>query len=457
MEKVTENQEKFQKPYNVRLIAVRILNRFDRSDSYIDKLLAQELKNPEMIPVDKALLTELINGVIRWRGKLDWVLTGFYHGDYLKCLNLIKNSLRVGLYQILFLNKIPAPAAIYESVEIVKHIQGQQTANVVNGVLRTIYRNIANIRYPKKIEDELYHLSVMESHPKWMVQRWAKQFGIRETEKLLKINNVKPYIPIRINTMKSTKDEIKAVFDEQVLSYFEIPYFENSLLVTTPKYDLSQTDIFQSGKITIQDPSASLAAKLAAPAENSKVLDLCAAPGGKTFYLAEQMNGTGELTALDKYDAKLKFIKNGAERLGFTNIKTIAKDASKVKLDLKPDIVFADVPCSGTGTLRKKPDIKWKKEIGNIHEMITIQRNILKNAAAMIKDNGILVYSTCSLEYEENFGNIEWFLKEFPEFELDPAENYLPSEVCKNGYMEVLPHRHGIDGAFAARLVKKKK
>lgn len=457
MEKVTENQEEFQKPYNVRLIAVRILNRFDRSDSYIDKLLAQELKNPEMIPVDKALLTELINGVIRWRGKLDWVLTGFYHGDYLKCLNLIKNSLRVGLYQILFLNKIPAPVAINESVEIVKHIQGQQTANVVNGVLRTIYRNIENIRYPKRIEDELYHLAVMESHPKWMVARWSKQFGLRETEKLMKINNEKPYIPVRINTLRSSKEEIKAVFDEHGLNYQELPYFENTLLLNSPKYDLSQSDLFQDGKITIQDPSASLAASLAAPPMNSKVLDLCAAPGGKTFYLAEQMHGTGEVTALDKYDVKLKFIEHGAERLGFKNIKTLAKDATKVKLDLKPDVIFADVPCSGTGTLRKKPDIKWKKEIENIQEMIPIQRKILSNAANLIGDEGVLVYSTCSLEYEENFGNIEWFLKEFPEFELEPAENYLPDEICNNGYMEILPHKHGIDGAFAARLVKKKK
>ena len=454
MEKVTQESKEIEKPYNVRLIAVRILNRFDRSDSYIDKLLASELKNPDMIPIDKALLTELINGVIRWRGKLDWVLTGFYHGDYLKCLNLIKNSLRVGLYQILFLNKIPVHAAINESVEIVKHIQGQPTANVVNGVLRTIARNVDNIRYPKRNEDEIYHIAVVNSHPKWLVTRWVKRFGMKDTELLLQVNNKKPYVPIRVNTQKASTEEIEAIFTEHNLLFDKTPLLNEAILIKSPKYDISQSEIFVDGKITIQDPSAALAAKLAAPNEKSIVLDMCAAPGGKSFYLAEQMKGKGEITALDKYDAKLKFIELGAQRLGFNNIKILAKDAARVKLDLNPDIIFADVPCSGTGTLRKKPDIRWKKELDNILEMVPIQRKILANAVNLLAENGVIVYSTCSLEYEENFGNVEWFLKEFPQFKLDPAENYLPKEICTKSCMEILPHKHGLDGAFAARFVK---
>jgi 16S rRNA (cytosine967-C5)-methyltransferase len=454
MEKVTKNISENEKPYNIRLIAVRILNRFDRSDSYIDKLLAGELKNPDMIPIDKSLLTELINGVIRWRGKLDWVLTGFYHGDYLKCLNLIKNSLRIGLYQLMFLDKIPPHAAINETVDIVKHIQGQKTANVVNGVLRTIQRNINNIRYPNKSEDELYHIAVMQSHPKWMVVRWVKQFGLEDTKKLLEINNKKPYVPIRVNTLKSSVEEIESIFQEHKMVYEKTPYAPNSILVLSPKYDLTQTDFFTEGKIAIQDPSASIAAGLTNAKEDQKVMDLCAAPGGKSFYISELMNGKGEVLAIDKYEAKLRFIDIGAQRLGFENIKTLAKDASKVKLDYDPDIIFADVPCSGTGTIRKKPDIKWKKEIDNIREMVPIQRKILTNAVNLIGDNGVIVYSTCSLEDEENFGNVKWFLENFPEFKLDPAENYVDKELCKDGCMQILPHKHQIDGAFAARFIK---
>ncbi len=478
MEKVTDNLEKDLKNQNnssneensaaeagdfettrsfgARYFAVKILSRYDRSDSYIDKLLGHTLKNENLSPPDKSLLTELVNGVIRWRSRLDWVLTGFYYGDYQKCLNLVKNAMRVALYQILYLNRIPIPAAINESVEIVKNIQGDKTAGIVNGVLRNIARNIENIRYPEKSDDEIYHLSVMHSHPKWLVKKWVDRYGMKSAERLMEYNNQRPYIAVRVNALKSSVEEIKDIFDKHNIEYKENKYLKNTLLLFSPKYDLTASDLFKTGKITIQDPSATLAATLAEPHPGWNVVDLCAAPGGKSYILAEQMLDEGKIIALDKHESKMNFIKDGAERLGFTCIKAETGDAVEFKAEGKFDLVFADVPCSGLGTLSKKPDIKWKKEPDDLIVIQKIQRDILKNASTLVKDGGVLIYSTCTIEPEENEDNIEWFLKQFPEFELEEAEMYLSDEVCSDGFMKIVPHIHKMDGAFAARLIKKK-
>ena len=457
MEKFSETEE-FAKiaeySPSVRQLAVKILNRYDRSDSYIDKLLNHELKQDNLIIKDKALLNEIVNGVIRWRGKIDWILTGFYHGDYQKCLNLVKNSMRIALYQMLFLNRIPIPAAIYESVEVVKRIQGEKTAAIVNGVLRNIARNVDNIRFPDRVEDETYYFAVLYSHPKWMVKRWIDRFGLDEAEKLMDYNNQRPYIPVRVVSTNSDVDSIKSIFETHKISFTESPYHPNTLLLVSPRYDISASEIFKDGKITIQDPSASLAARLSNAKPGDTVIDLCAAPGGKSFLIAEMMLNEGKVLAVDKHESKLRFIKDGAERLGLSIIETVTKDAESHQFSESADIVFADVPCSGLGTIAKKPDIKWKKETEDIAKLIPHQRKILENAARIVKPGGVIIYSTCTIEPEENEENIKWFLAKHPEFSLDPAENYLPPSLCKDGFYVSIPHISKMDGAFAARLVE---
>lgn len=457
MEKVTnleENSKNYDFAPNVRQIAVKVLNRFDRSDSYIDKLLNSELKHEHLIHQDKALLTELVNGVIRWRGKIDWILTGFYHGDYQKCLNLVKNSMRIALYQMMFLNRIPIPAAIFESVEVVKKIQGDKTAAIVNGVLRNIARNLDNIRYPDRAEDEVYYFAVLHSHPKWLVKRWMERFGLHEAESLMEYNNQRPYIPVRVVSTNSDMDEIKNTFNTYKISFRESPYFPNSLLLESPRYDITASELFKKGKITIQDPAAALSIKLADPKPGNVVIDLCAAPGGKSFLIAEMMNNQGKVIAVDKHQSKLHFITEGAERLGFDIIETTTRDAESHKFTETADLVFADVPCSGLGTISKKPDIKWKKESEDITKLVVHQRQILENASKIVKPGGVVVYSTCTIEPEENENNINWFLSRHEDFMLDRAENYLPKELCQNGFYTSIPYLTKMDGAFAARLIR---
>ncbi|MCX6155426.1 MAG: 16S rRNA (cytosine(967)-C(5))-methyltransferase RsmB [Candidatus Kapabacteria bacterium] len=460
MENVGENLKFSEKNYdsdfvNARYTAVKLLSRFERSDSYIDKLIEFELRMNKFIPQDKALIVELVNGTIRWRNKLDWILTGFYRGDYQKCLNIVKNALRIAVYQIFFLDRIPIPAAIDESVEIIKRIQGEKIAGVVNGVLRNIVRNINNVRYPERDSDLIYYLSVLYSHPKWIVKRWVERFGEDFTEKLLFANNRRPYVSLRVNTLKASIEDVEAFLHELNLTHYKLPYLDNSILLKSPNTNFAELAIFKNGLITVQDISASLAVELAAPMEGEYVIDLCAAPGGKSFFLAELMHDKGEVLAIEKYSSKIRFIEDGAKRLGIKSISLLNNDASEVKLDRQADLVFLDAPCSGFGTLSKKPDIKWKREIEDIIGLQNLQRSILANAVTLVKPGGRLVYSTCTIEKEENQDNIEWVLKNYPEFEIDPAENYLHKDVCKDGFLQTFSNEHNIDGAFAARLVKK--
>jgi len=439
---------------NVRATAIKILNRFERSDSYIEKLLDKAIKEGNFNDLDRALLTELVFGVIRWKAKLDYVLVGFYFGDYLKCLNVVKNAMRVALYQIMFLDRIPLYAAVNESVEYVKRIQGEKTANIVNAVLRNIARNIDNIRYPEKEEDIVYHLSVMYSYPRWIVKRWIEIFGEVDAEKMLFTSNRKPYVTVRINTFKTTTQKVTEELKKMNVPFFVSPYYPDSVVIRNPKFNILTSDLFKEGLVTIQDTSATLAALLANPQPGQLIYDLCAAPGGKSFVFAEKMQNTGKVIAIDKYPSKLRFIEEGAKRLGLTNIEAQSGDALTIEFDTPADIVFLDVPCSGLGTISKNPDIKWKREREDIYKLAEIQKKILANATKNVKVGGAIVYSTCTTEPEENEQNIEWFLKNFPNFELDNAENYLPEKVCEKGFLKTLPFKHYIDGAFAARLIR---
>ncbi|MFM8280010.1 MAG: 16S rRNA (cytosine(967)-C(5))-methyltransferase RsmB [Bacteroidota bacterium] len=455
-ERVTLQSKPAQEQFlyqGARGAAIRILSRFERSDSYLDKLLEHELRTGGLSHQDKALLTELVNGVTRWLSKLDWVLTGFYHGEFDKCMTPVKNAMRIALYQVMFLNKIPPAAAINESVEIIKRIKGEKSAGIVNAVLRNITRNIENIRYPKQDEDMVWYLAVMYSHPKWMVKRWMDRWGLTFTEELLKSNVNRPSITLRVNGLLAQPAEITSWLSEQQIPFTISQHHEASLLVSSLR-DITNSEMFKSGKIAIQDASASMAALLSQATPGMSVIDLCSAPGGKAFYVAELMKNEGSIVALDKYEAKLRYLIDGAQRLGINILQAEVGDARSYQHD-QVDLVLADVPCTGFGTLSKKPDIKWKRDADDIIKLIPLQREILLNAASLVKPGGAIIYSTCTIESEENEQNIAWFLKEFPNFILDPAEQYLPSEVCEHGFLKTIPGQHSTDGAFAARLIRK--
>jgi len=451
-----QDLEEIQDLYNgVRGTAVKILTRVERTDAYLDKLLDSEMNASDFNPLDKRLLNELVHGVLRNLLKLDWVLTGFYHGQYSKVVPNVRNALRVGLYQILFLTRIPHHAAVNEAVEFVKKYRGQKLADTINGLLRNIARNIENIRYPLASADELQYLSVVHSHPMWLVRRWHPRFGFEQTESLLKSDNIRPFLTLRHNPLRIDQMQFLDQLAEMGIDYRRCFHMNNFVTVRNLP-NIRQTRLFQDGHFTIQDESQGLVCRLLDPKPGDSVYDLCSAPGGKALHAAELMGNQGRITAVDKYETRLQMVRQSADRLGISIIEKLEGDAAE--LDLPPaDKVLVDAPCSGLGVLSKKPDIKWKREPEDITKLVEIQRGILDNAARLVRPGGVLMYSTCTTEPEENTWQVKSFLERHPEFEVDNARNYLnPQLVNPDGFMETYPHRHRMDGAFGARLLRKR-
>ncbi len=437
----------------VRGLAVKILNRVERTDAYLEKLLDNEMRNSDLNGQDKALLYEIVHGVTRWMGRLDWILNGFYKGQFSKAIPNLKNGLRVALYQILFLDRVPDYAVVNEAVEFVKKLQGQKPADLTNAILRNIIRSKNGIRYPNPEEDLIGYLCAYYSHPSWMVKRYLTRFGREGTEKLLTSNNEKPYLTLKINSIKTNTEEFKKLLNTVNLKYTQgkyIPEFFQLQNLT----NITAWEYYKEGFFNIQDESAGLACNLLDVSPGMKVLDLCAAPGGKSAYIAGLMNDIGEIIALDRYEGRLNLMRNNLSRLKINSIKTIEVNA----LDYEGsefDRILLDVPCSGSGTLSKKPDIKWKRDIFDLRSLNVLQFDLLKKASTMIKPGGLIVYSTCSIEPEENFDIVKKFLSENCNFKLADISGQISKDLIdENGCIQTFPHVHKMDGAFAAKIIR---
>ena len=437
----------------VRGLAVKILNRVERTDAYLEKLLDNEMRNTELNGQDKALLYEIVHGVIRWMGRLDWILNGFYKGQFSKAIPNLKNGLRVALYQILFLDRVPDHAVVNEAVEFVKKLQGQKPADLTNAILRNIIRNKTGIRYPDPEEDLPGYLSAYYSHPSWMVKRYLSRFGRKDTEELLAANNEKPYLTLKINALKTNPQEFKELLNSVNLKFNSGKYLPEFFQLQNLT-NITAWEYFTHGYFNVQDESAGLACRMLDAKAGMKVLDLCAAPGGKTAYIAGLIQDQGEIIALDRYESRLKIMRKNMERLGINCVKTKEVNALEYEGN-KFDRILADVPCLGSGTLSKKPDIKWKKDLLDLKRITELQYSLLEKAASLLKEDGIVVYSTCSIEPEENGEIVKKFLNNHPEFKLQNAAEIFPKElVDENGCVQTLPHIHHMDGAFAAKLIK---
>jgi len=444
-----------------RAICLDILDRVGGAEVHPDHLLTDSFKRyRHLTSLDRAFLTELTYGVIRWRGRLDWVVQHFSKIPFEKIEPGTLNILRLGLYQILFLSRTPSSAAVNESVELAKRIRGKGGAGFVNAVLRSSIRQKDEIRYPDMDQDPALHISVAQSHPLWLVQRWIKELGVEATLRICKFNNQISSLTLRTNTLKINRGDLMDKLREKELKPLPSNFSEEGILLQDPP-PTSELPFLKEGLYIIQDEASQLITSVVDPRPGERILDACAAPGGKTAHMAQKMENRGEIYALDLIKGRLDLIEEMCQRLGITLVKTVRGNAATslpVSKGVMFDRILADVPCSGFGTLRKNPDLKWKRREKDIRRLSELQFSILNHLSVYVKEGGVLVYSTCTVFHEENEDMVERFLNEHSEFQLEGIDKVLPEKLqplIQNGFLKTFPPRDGMDGFFAARMVKR--
>ncbi len=422
----------------VRECALLILSDIEEKGAYMNISLDEACKKQGFSGKDASFLSEIVRGVIRNREYLDHIISHYSKVKLKKISLKIKNILRMGLYQIFFMDKVPASAAVNESVTLARRYGHSASAGFTNALLRNASKN----EIPPLPKDRAEALSVKYSYPLWLVKRFIGDFGLDRAESLLKAGNEKADIIIRANTLKIGAEKLSEKLGDIVKKR------EGNMLTLSLTGSIEKVSGFSEGLFTVQALPFQKTAELLELKPGMTVADFCAAPGGKTTYIAELMKNEGEIYAFDIYPHKLKLIEETAKRLGINIIKTDIHDASKVneKLLGKCDRVLLDVPCSGLGIIRRRPDIKWNRK--EDEDFSSLQEKILESGSKCLKDGGILVYSTCSIDKRENEEVIKRFLKKHKEFSL------IPFEGGEEGYRTYYPDTDDTDGAFIARIQK---
>ncbi|WIV10803.1 16S rRNA (cytosine(967)-C(5))-methyltransferase RsmB [Proteiniborus sp. MB09-C3] len=442
---------------NPREIAVKILGEINEEKAYSNISITRNI-NEGISNLDESLIREMVYGVIENKLLIDWVIMQFSKVKIKKIAPIIKEILRIGVYQILFMDKIPDSAAVNESVKLAKKYGHKGSVGYVNAILRNISRNKSNLEFPKRNNDPVEYLSVKYSHPKWMVEKWLSDYGLSFTEELCIANNEKPKLNIRVNTLKISKLDLMEKLESKGFIVSEGKYAYDCIIIDNP-VRITDTEEFKSGLFQIQDESSMMVAQIMDPSPGSLVIDVCSAPGGKTTHIAQKMQNEGKIIARDIHEHKLQLIEGNIKRLGINIIELEKFNALDLdeKLIGKADYCLVDAPCSGLGLIRRKPDIKWNKEKDNLIEIAELQYEILMNSSMYVKNGGLLVYSTCTIQRDENIHLIRKFT-ENNNFKLISFESLINNTELKksatNGYIELYPNINNTDGFFIAKMIK---
>ena len=431
---------------NSREIALGVLYETEYNGAYVNLALKEALaKNKELSAKDKGLVTRLVYGCVSRRNTLEYIIEQYSKIKIKKISKYIMLILKLGIYQLIYTDKIPQSAAVNESVKLARRYGHQSSAGFVNGLLHSVIRN--GVKYPEEV---ISHAVYEYSYPEELVKKWFDDFGDEFTYELMQSMNEDPKLTLRVNTLKTSRKELT----EKNPLLKPALYYENS--VTASGLDVGSSNIYKSGLVTVQDISAMLASAVLNPQPGESVIDLCAAPGGKTTHLAELMQNKGSILACDCHEHKTELIEKNAERLGIDIINTVCMDSSvyKPSLDSRFDKVLADVPCSGWGIIRRKPDIKWKNV--NTDELIGLSEKILTNALKYVKIGGEVVFSTCTINPEENEIRFRKLLCGNNNFMPVNISEYLPEDLRKStthdGYLTLYPNIDGTDGFFIAKI-----
>ncbi|MET3698034.1 16S rRNA (cytosine967-C5)-methyltransferase [Bacillus oleivorans] len=436
---------------NVRFACLNLLTTIDKEQAYSNIVLQRELDKGDYSAKDKALLTEILYGTLQRKLSLDFFLEPFIKGKKVK--GWVRWLLRLTLYQIVFLDKIPERAAIYEAVEIAKKRGNKSIAGFVNGVLRSVGRE--GIRDIKSIEDPVQRLAIETSHPVWLVKRWIAQWGMEETEKMCRENLMAPVQTARVNLNRVSREDALQKLKEEGFAAEPSPLLKEAIRMV--KGSIVKSTLFQEGYVTIQDESSMLPAYALGVEDNMIILDACAAPGGKTTHIAEKLHQTGKVHSFDIHDHKVQLIKDNVNRLQLKNVEAEQGDSRQIQnrfADQTFDRILVDAPCSGFGVLKRKPEAKYEKEEKDILQLQKVQLEILNAVAQLLKQNGILVYSTCTIDMDENHETVRAFLQSQSDYVLDESvKSRVPDAFqpfVKEGELQLLPHTLNTDGFFVA-------
>lgn len=444
-----------------REIALMALKAVEEEGAYANLELNKLLEKYQPNKLDRAFATEIVYGTLRTLNTLDWVISRYLQQPLASQTPWVRNILRLATYQLMYLSKVPAAAACNEAVELAKKYARGGVVRFVNGVLRNITRNLDKIEFPDIDTDPISHIALKYSHPRWMVERWLKEYGLKETIALCTANNQPPPNTVRTNTLRITRDQLIARLQQEGVRARKTKYAIEGLNIEG-FLSLQTLKSFQEGLFQIQDESSMLVGHALNPAHGSRVIDATAAPGGKSTHIAQLMENTGVILSYDIHPHKIKLIQENTRRLGIINIQAEVGDARQMPEDLAnwADYVLLDAPCSGLGVLRRRPDSRWRKEAYQIPAILRLQREMLESVSKCVRPGGVLLYSTCTITHEENLGQIMEFIKDHQEFVLDDLTPFLPTNMAdepgvKKGYLQLLPHVHGMDGFFMARMRKR--
>lgn len=456
----TKSGKEIEKIDIAREVALKILYDIDEKGAYSNISINRYFSGNKLKDLDKTFITELVYGTIKRKLTLDWVIGKFSSIKLSKISPWIINILRMGTYQLLFTDKIPETAACNESVKLAKRYGHSASSGFVNAILRNIAKNKSNIKYPEKDKDILKFLSVKYSYPEWIIKKWIDSYGESFTEELLISNNETPELSIRVNTNKISRDDLIEELHKSGYDTIKGKYINESLIIKNPD-SIANMESYKKGFFQVQDESSMLVAKVLDPKPGELVIDVCSAPGGKATHIAELMKNKGMVIARDIHEHKIKLIESASKRLGLENIRTELFDATTVDKSYihKADRVLVDAPCTGLGIIRRKPDIKWERSTYDAENIIELQKKILHASSTYVKTGGTLVYSTCTINHDENEKVVMSFINENKFFKLEDISEYLPENLhkdeAKKGYMQLFPNVDRIDGFFIARLIRK--
>jgi 16S rRNA (cytosine967-C5)-methyltransferase len=432
-----------------RKTALLILNELDKNRKTLDAVLEDISAQLQLLSKrDRSLVYALVYGVLRWRGRLDRIISHFSKSPLNKIDRRVLNILRIGLFQIIYLDRIPVSAAVNTSVEISKSFAAPWIVRFINGLLRNAARKYETVPFPDIHKDPAASLAAEKSFPKWLIQRWLEQFGHDETRQFCDAVNAIPSITVRANTLKTSREQLRQSLEHDA-EYIEFTaYSPEGISFSSPRIPIPEMEAFKAGWFQVQDEAAQLVTHLLNPRPGERILDACAGLGGKTAHIAQLMENQGQIVATDTDEQKLLRLRSEMERLGISIVETRPHDIS-TRLDKKIsrgfDRILLDAPCSGLGVLRRNPDTKWSVSKKNLLRYQKRQITFLDNLAPLVAASGILVYAVCSTEPEENEAVINDFLSRHPEFEIE-APNSSIQQLVSSNRQSVSSIRHPASG-----------